>query len=237
MIFGSAWLIISPLISVIYQTIVFGVIAGIPTEGVPRPIFYLTSNILWGFFASVINGNSNTFTGNAGLFGKIYFPRMVVPISNLITVAFDFLIQLGLLFCLMLGYSLWGGYKINFNWTIIFIPIYLLHLGILGVGVGILISSLTTKYRDLIPLVGYVITLWQYLSPVVYTTDLIPEKFRNIYMLNPVTPVLMAFKNSILGIEYNNTKYMGISLCIAICIFTIGLILFNQIEKTFMDTV
>lgn len=237
MVFGSSWLIISPLLAVLYQTIVFGLIAGLSTDGVPRPLFYLTSNILWGFFSGTVNGNSSTFTGNAALFGKIYFPRMVVPLSNLVTLIFDFLIQFAMLLCLMLGYHFFGGYEMRIGWSILLLPVYLVHLGILGIGVGILISSMTTKYRDLIPLVGYMITLWQYLSPVVYTSDLIPDRFKSIYMLNPVTPVLMAFKNSMLGIESINTNYLLISFCVSAIIFSIGLIVFNQTEKTFMDTV
>lgn len=237
MIFGSAWLIIAPLLAVLTQTIIFGSIAGLSTDGVPRPIFYLTSNVIWSFFANTINGNSNTFTGNANLFGKIYFPRMVVPISNMITSALDFLIQFTMLICLMIGYHFIGGYEITMNWTVIFIPVYLLMLGILGVGVGILLSSLTTKYRDLIPLVSYGIALWMYLSPIVYSIELIPERYHGIYMLNPVTPVILAFKHSVLGIGNMDVGYMVISFCVGLFVFFLGLILFNQIEKTFMDTV
>ncbi|HAP22263.1 MAG TPA: ABC transporter permease [Lachnospiraceae bacterium] len=237
MVFGSAWLIISPLLSVLFHTIIFGGIAGLSTDGIPRPLFYLASNILWAFFANTVHGNSGTFTGNAGLFGKIYFPRIIVPISNLITSALDFFIQFVLLVCLMFGYHFWADYELAMNWTIAFIPVYLLQLGILGVGIGILISSLTTKYRDLIPLVGYGISLWMYLSPVVYSIDLIPKKFQGIYMLNPTAPVLLGFKYSIFGIGSIMVHYMLISLAVSLVIFFIGLLLFNQIEKTFMDTV
>lgn len=237
MVFGSAWLIISPLLSVLTYTIVFGAIAGLSTDGVPRPIFYLTTNILWTFFATTINGNSSTFIGNAALFGKIYFPRMVVPISNMITSALDFFIQFALLICLLLGYHFFAGYELAINWTIIFIPLYLLQLGILGVGVGIIISSLTTKYRDLLPLVSYGVSLWMYLSPIVYSIDLIPDRFRGLYMLNPTAPVLLCFKYSMLGTGSVEINYMLISLVVSIVLFFIGLVLFNQIEKTFMDTV
>lgn len=236
MILGPAWLIISPLFTIFTYTVVFGGIAGLSTDGVPRPLFYLAGSILWGFFSNGLISNSNTFIANAGLFGKIYFPRMVVPLSMVLTLVFDFLIQFALMLLLLLFYAVTGT-GIAWNWTVLFLPLYLLQLGLLSMGAGIIVSSLTTKYRDLNVLVGFGMQIWMYASPVVYSLTLIPEKFQSWFMLNPVTPVLLAFKYSFLGIGGIPYGYWGISWIVTLVILFGGIILFNQIEKNFMDTV
>lgn len=236
MILGPAWLIISPLFTILTYTIVFGGIAGLSTDGVPKPLFYLSGNIMWGFFANGVFSNSNTFTGNAGLFGKIYFPRMVVPISTMLTLLFDFLIQFSLMVLLMLFYII-RGVKFSYNWTIIYLPLYLLQLGLLAMGIGIIVSSLTTKYRDLGVLVNFGVQIWMYASPVIYSITLVPQKFQLLFMLNPVTPVLLAFKYSFFGIGEISYGFLGISWLMTLIIVIIGMIIFNQVEKNFMDTV
>lgn len=236
MILGPAWLIISPLFTIITYTIVFGGIAGLSTDGIPRPLFYLAGSILWGFFANSVVSNSTTFTANAGLFGKIYFPRMVVPLSMVLTLILDFFIQFALMLLLMLFYAATGT-GIAWNWTVVFLPLYLLQLGLLSMGTGIIVSSLTTKYRDLSVLVGFGMQIWMYASPVVYSLTLVPEKFRTLFLLNPVTPVILAFKYSFLGIGRIPYGYLGISWIVTLTVLFVGMILFNQIEKNFMDTV
>ncbi len=237
MILGPLWLIISPLLTMIAYTIVFGNIANLSTDGVPRPLFYLAGTILWSFFQNNVNTNSNTFVMNAPLFGKIYFPRMVVPISNVIIFVFDYLVQFGILLVMMCVYRFAYGYEFSANRTFAFFPLYLLMLGVMGMSVVIIISSLTTKYKDLIVLVGFGLHIWMYGSPVVYSLSLIPSEYQKIYMLNPVTPVLIAFKYSLFGVGTFPGIYLMLSTVFTVVVTIIGLGLFNHVEKTFMDTI
>lgn len=235
-ILGPLWLIFNPLITVSLYAFVFGGLAGLSTEGVPNFVFYLCSNSLWSFFATCLRETSNTFTANAGIMGKVYFPRLVMPISAVLTGMFDLIIQLGLLVTVMLGYSIMGT-NFNIGPKILLIPILILQTGMLGLGFGIIIAALTTKYRDLVILVGFGVQLWMYITPVVYAAELIPRKYLNIYMLNPMSPIMECWRNSIVssGIFYG--AYWGISWGITILVLVIGVILFSRIEKTFMDTV
>ena len=235
-ILGSAWLIINPICTIIMNTIVFGAIAGLSTDGVPRPIFYLAGNIIWVLYMDCLNNAASTFTGNAGLFGKIYFPRMVAPISSAITNIGDFFIKFGLLVVLSIVYMFFG-YKPDLQWSVILLPVILIQLALMGIGLGIIISSFTTKYRDLQVLVGFGMTIWMYLTPIVYSINEIPEKYMNMYLLNPVTPVVIIFKNAFLGvgdIPWINWAYSWIFTFV---VLFLGLIIFNRVEKTFMDTV
>lgn len=235
-ILGPAWLLISPLFTIITYAIVFGQIANLSTDGIPQLAFYLAGNVVWNFFSGVLNDVSNTFTHNAGIFGKVYFPRLVMPISTTITKFFDFCIQLCLLFAFILYYNM-NGQPIHMQATILLVPFVLLQIGFLGVGCGIIISSLTTKYRDLMVLVGFGLQMWLYASPVIYSITMIPEKLQKLYMLNPVTPGLLIFKNAFLGINSLPLKEWGISWIITLVILSIGIVIFNKVEKTFMDTI
>ena len=237
MILGPLWLIISPMLTMIAYTIVFGNIANLSTDGVPRPLFYLAGTILWSFFQNNVNTNSNTFVMNAPLFGKIYFPRMVVPISNVIIFAFDYLVQFGILLVMMCVYHFAYDYEFAINSTFALIPVYLLILGMMGMSVGIIISSLTTKYKDLIVLVGFGLHIWMYGSPVVYSLSLIPDKFQRLYMLNPVAPVIIAFKYSLFGVGTFPGMHLILSAIFTVVVSILGLGLFNHVEKTFMDTI
>ena len=168
--------------------------------------------------------------------GKVYFPRLVMPISTIITAMADFAIQLCLLVCLLIILALRGN-TINISLSIFFIPFVVLQIALLGFGVGIIVSSLTTKYRDLNVLVGFGVQLWMYASPVVYSVSLIPQKYQLIYLLNPVTPCLIVFRHAFLGIGEIPYKAWGISWVFTILILVAGVIIFNKVEKTFMDTV
>lgn len=235
-ILGPLWLIISPLFTVFTYTLIFGGIAGLSTDGIPQPLFYLSGYILWTFFSSNVSSNASTFTGNAGIFGKIYFPRLVIPISTSITLLLDFFVQ----FLLLMGLSLFyvfNGYEINWNHGMLLLPFLLLELFMLGMGIGIIISSMTTKYRDLSVLVGFGLHIWMYLSPVIYSTVLVPDRFMNLFMLNPVTPCLLIFKFAYFGIGDIPWNYWFISWIFTLSIFFIGIIVFNNVERTFMDTV
>lgn len=235
-ILGSAWLIINPICTVIMNTIVFGAIAGLSTDGVPMPVFYLAGNILWAFFAGCLNDAANTFTGNAGLFGKIYFPRMVTPISSAITQVGDFFIKFAL-FVIMSGIYMAFGYRVPITPSLLLIPVVLLQVGLLGMGLGIIISSFTTKYRDLQVLVGFGMAIWMYLTPIVYSVSEIPEKYLSLYLLNPVTPATMIFKHAVMGVGYIPWTYWAISWGVTAVVVVLGLMIFNRVEKTFMDTV
>lgn len=236
-ILGSAWLLINPICTVIMNTLVFGGIAGLSTDGVPKPIYYLAGNIVWTLFAGCLNDSATTFTGNAGLYGKVYFPRLVTPVSNAITQMGDFMIKIALLIVLCLFYRCTSGYRVDICVQMLLLPILMLQLALLGIGMGIIISSFTTKYRDLQVLVGFGMSIWMYLTPIVYTTDVIPEKYMQMYMLNPVTPIVMIFKKAFLGVSEIPWMAWGYSWVFTAVVIMLGIIIFNHVERTFMDTV
>lgn len=235
-ILGPLWLIFNPLVTVTLYAFVFGGLAGLATEGVPNFVFYLCSNSLWSFFAACLRETSNTFTANAGIMGKVYFPRLVMPISAVLTGMLDFIIQFGLLIVIMIGYSITGTH-FNLGPRLLLLPILILQTGMLGLGFGIIVAALTTKYRDLVILVGFGVQLWMYATPVVYTAALIPQKFMKIYMLNPMSPIMECWRNAVIGSGNFYWGYWWISWGVTILVLAIGVILFSKIEKTFMDTV
>lgn len=235
-ILGPGWLILNPLVTVVLYNIVFGNIAGLSTDGSPQFVFYLCSNAIWSYFAKCITETSNTFTANAGIMGKVYFPRLVMPISAVITGFLDLLIQLGML-AVALIYCMVVGTSLNITAMICITPILILQVALLGLGFGIIIAACTTKYRDLAVLVSFGVQLWMYASPVVYTTTTIPDNFRNIYMLNPMAPIISCWRYAILGTGEFPVGYWGISWVVTAAILSLGVILFSHIEKTFMDTV
>lgn len=235
-ILGPLWLIISPMITTLIYVFLFGNIAGLSTDGAPQIAFYLAGNAVWTYFASCVNQTSNTFVSNAGVFGKVYFPRMVVPVSTVLTSLIDFFIQLIMLLIIILIYVL-SGVGIGMNIWVLVTPLLVMQLGLLGMGVGIIVSSLTTKYRDLAILVNFGVQLWMYASPVIYSLNQIPEKYQFIYLLNPVSPIIVIFRYAFLGTGYIPLLSWGISWITTIVVLFLGVILFSQIEKTFMDTV
>lgn len=235
-ILGPLWLIINPLITVTLYALVFGNLAGLSTDGIPQFVFYLCSNALWTFFSTSLTQTSGTFTANAAIMGKVYFPRLVMPISSVITGMLDLSIQLGMLVVIMIGYAI-TGYQFNIGPTVLLAPVIIFQAGILGLGCGIIIAALTTKYRDLVVLVGFGVQLWMYATPVVYTAGLIPEKYTPIYMLNPMSPIMECWRSAVIGTGKFLWGYWGISWIITLMVLFIGVILFSKIEKTFMDTV
>jgi len=235
-VLGPMWLIFNPLITVSLYALIFGRLAGLSASGVPQFLFYLCSNALWAFFATCLTETSNTFTANAVIMGKVYFPRLVMPMSSVLTGMLDLLIQMAMLVLAMVGYCV-VGYDFGVNWSILLVPALILQVGLLGLGCGIIIASLTTKYRDLVILVGFGVQLWMYATPVVYTTGIIPQKYLGLYMLNPMASIIECFRSVILGIPTNAWLYWGISWIVTFVVLFIGVILFSKIEKTFMDTV
>ena len=235
-ILGPMWLVFNPLMTVSLYAFIFGHLAGLSANNVPQFLFYLCGNALWAFFATSLTETSNTFTANAAIMGKVYFPRLVMPMSSVLTGMLDLLIQLAMLVIAIAGYTI-VGYDFGIGLSIFLVPLLILQVGLLGLGCGIIIASLTTKYRDLVILVKFGVQLWMYATPVVYTTGIVPQKYFGIYMLNPMAPIIECFRSVILGIPTNAWQYWGISWIVTFVVLFIGVILFSKIEKTFMDTV
>ena len=235
-ILGPAWFIIQPLLQTVMFTLVFGSIAGISTDGAPKTVFYLAGITAWNYFANCLTRTSAVFTQNASLFGKVYFPRAVTPISiivsNLIEFAIGFALFLGFYF-----YFLAQGANIQPNAMLFALPGLILIMGFMGLGLGMLISAMTTKYRDLQYLVAFGVTLLMYATPVIYPLSAIPEQYRWIILANPMTGVIDTFRYSFLGTGDFNLYNLLYSAAFAIVIFFIGIAVFNRTEKNFMDTV
>lgn len=236
-ILGPIWIILNPFITSVIYTIVFGHIAGISTNGVPQVLFYMGSNAIWSFFAACLTRTAGTFTSNAGIFGKVYFPRLTTPISTVISSAIDLFIQL-LMFGLFWIYFLVRE-EIHPNWWgMPLLPIVLLQLGCLGMGFGVVVSSLTTKYRDLAMLVGFGVSLWMYATPVVYPMSQIQNPvLRTAVNINPVTQAVETFRFIVLGTGEISLFWWGVTVLITAVVLAGGVLLFNKVEKTFMDTV
>ena len=236
-ILGPAWIFLNPLFSSVIYAFVFGGIAGISTDGVPPMLFYLCSNAAWLFFSTCVVGNARTFTENAGVFGKVYFPRLTVPISNILSAVIQFCVQM-VLVVLFLAYFLLQG-QVAPNWSAwLLIPVVLLHLGMLGMGCGIIVSSLTTKYRDLAVLVDFAVQLWMYITPIVYPMSELGDGFmKTILMINPVTAPVELLRYAVLGEGAIMPGPLALSWGITITVLLIGIMIFNKVEKTFMDTV
>lgn len=235
-ILGPLWFILQPLFTTIVFTIIFGNIANIPTDGLPPMLFYMAGIVTWNYFASCLTQTSNTFVINAGIFGKVYFPRLAVPVSVVITNLLTFAIQFSLFLVFMLYFYL-NGSSIQPNIWILLAPFLLIQMAALGLGVGILVSSLTTKYRDLTFAVGFGVQLWMYATPVVYPLSQIPEKWQWLIALNPMTAIVETFRYAFLGAGTVQPMLLGISLSMTIIILSVGIVLFSRVQKTFMDTV
>ncbi len=234
---GSLWYLIQPVLTVIMNMVVFGGIAHMSTDGVPQALFYLAGNVCWFYFSDCLNQTSSTFLANQGIFGKVYFPRMVVPISTVISNLLRFGVQLGL-FVAMYFYFFIKGTDVCPNWTILTVPILVVMMAGLGLGFGILISSLTTKYRDLTILFTFVVQLWMYATPIVYPISMVTsEKLRTIIMLNPMTSIIEAFKYATLGQGYFSWGALGYSFAFMTILLIWGIVVFNKVQRSFMDTV
>ncbi len=236
-VLGPAWIFLTPLFSSIVQAFVFGGIAGIETDGVPMMLFYLCSNAIWAFFASCLTNNASTFTANAYVFGKVYFPRLTTPISNVLSSMIRFAIQMILVLAFMAYFLMQGA--VSPNWSAwIMVPVELIHLGILGMGFGIIISSMTTKYRDLVVLVDFGVQAWMYLTPIVYPLSTVTEGWmKDLLMINPVTSAVEVLRYAILGKGTIDMGYYGLSWGITLAVAVLGIMIFNKVERNFMDTV
>ena len=236
-ILGPLWYLIQPILTVIMNMVVFGGIANMSTDGVPQALFYMAGNVCWFYFSDCLNQASSTFVTNQGMFAKVYFPRMVVPISTVLSNLLRFGIQVGLFVVFWLYYFATGS-NISLNWTILLVPILVLMLAGLGLGFGVLISSFTTKYRDLTILFTFVVQLWMYATPIVYPISMVTnETLRTIIMLNPMTSIIEAFKYATLGQGYFSWGALGYSFAFMSILLVWGIVIFNKVQRSFMDTV
>jgi lipopolysaccharide transport system permease protein len=235
-ILGPLWFFIQPLLTTLMFMLVFGKIAGISTGGVPPILFYLGGLTVWNYFSESLRLTTDTFVKNAGLFGKIYFPRIISPVSVVASNIVKFGIQL-FLFLAVFFYYYFSGTGIQPNLTLLLLPVYIFIIAILALGFGMIISAMTTKYRDLTFLIQFGVQLWMYATPVIYPISKIPEKYRGIIMANPVSYIVEAFKYGFTGSGMFSPGGLLYSFSFSIVLFFISLIVFNRVEKTFMDTV
>lgn len=235
-ILGPLWYLIQPLMTTLIFTVIFSVVAKIPTDGLPPVMFYLSGLVAWRYFADCLQKTSNTFVSNAGIFGKVYFPRLTVPVSVIISN----LVSMGIQLILFAGFWLFfymKGAAIQVRPSLIFLPLLILQMAALSLGCGIIVSSLTTKYRDLTQLVGFGVQLWMYASPVVFPVRIISEKYQWLMALNPMSQVIESFRYMTMGVGSVNAGYMTLSVALTLLILGCGVVLFSRVEKSFMDTV
>ncbi|NTW12065.1 MAG: ABC transporter permease [Anaerolineales bacterium] len=236
-VLGPLWYLIQPLLTTITFTVVFGRIASLPTDGLPQFLFYMSGTVVWSYFAECLNKTSNTFVQNANLFGKVYFPRMAVPVSILLSNLITFAVQFALFLAFVLFFALRGA-DVSFHWEwIALTPVLILIMAGLGLGFGVIISSLTTKYRDLRFLVQFGVQLLMYASPVIYPVSSIPERFQPLILANPMTPIIEAFRYAFLGAGTVDPLHLAYSFVFMLVVVFAGSLIFNRVEQTFMDTV
>lgn len=235
-ILGPLWYLIQPLLTTITFTVIFGNIAQLPTDGLPQFLFYMSGTVIWTYFAECLTKTSNTFVNNANLFGKVYFPRMAVPVSILISNLITFGIQFAFFLVFMFFFAL-NGSAVRPNLWVLFSPVLILMMAGLGLGFGIIISSLTTKYRDLRFLVQFGVQLLMYATPVIYPSSAIPERFQTLIKLNPMTPIVETFRFAFLGAGSVHPLDLLYSFGFMVVIVIVGAVMFNRVEATFMDTV
>ena len=236
-ILGGLWFVITPVLSVIVYVAVFGGIANIPTDGIPPMLFYLLGISVWSYFSTCLSTTSNSFVTNADIFGKVYFPRIIMPLVSVTTNLLTFGIQLAIFIAFYIYY--WAtGTELVIHWQIVLFPFLVLLLALMAVGFGMIFSSMTTKYRDLQIMLTKIISLWVYITPVIYPLSLVTnEKLHLAMSLNPVTPVMEAIKYSLLGQGQFSWLWLGYSALATLILLICGLALFNKVQKSFMDTV
>jgi lipopolysaccharide transport system permease protein len=235
-ILGPAWHIIQPLLTALTFTLVFGRMAGLSTDGTPPFLFYMSGYVLWTYFSTCLDNTARTFVANAPLLGKVYFHRLVIPISLVASNLIAFGIQIGILLTIMAVYAVSGVPLHVTSWALL-TPLYLLLLAGYALGFGVIICALTTRYRDLRHLISFGIQLLMYATPVIYPLSSVPERYQWISRLNPLTPVLEGFRRGFVGAGTVEASQLGISLGVMLAVLVVGLMLFSRIERTFMDTV
>ena len=235
-ILGPLWFVIQPVMTTLVFTLVFGNIAGISTDGLPKLLFYLSGITCWNYFSETLTKTSETFTANASIFGKVYFPRIIIPLSIVVSS----LLKLGVQFVLFLVFASWfymQGANFVPTWAVVLFPFIVLIMATMGLGMGMIISSLTTKYRDLRFLLTFAVQLLMYATPVIYPASSLPEKYRWIIAANPMTPIIESFRYGFLGAGQLSMGSLAYSASFTLVVLVVGTVIFNRVEKTFMDTV
>lgn len=235
-ILGPLWHIIRPLFTTLTFTVVFGRMAGLSTDGTPPFLFYMLGNVVWGYFSGCLDSTSRTFVDNAGLLSKVYFHRLVMPISTVISNLVSFGIQFGM-FLIALAYFHWSGGRLHFTAWVALAPLLLIMLAGYGLGAGIIVSAMTTRYRDLRHLVAFGVQLLLYLTPVIYPLSSVPAQYAWLARLNPLTPILESFRLGFLGVGTTSIPELVSSFGVMCVLLAVGLMLFTRVERTFMDTV
>jgi len=236
-VLGPTWYLIQPALTTIMYMVVFGGIAKISTDGLPQPLFYLAGIVVWQYFSDCLNKTSSTFTANQNIFGKVYFPRLIVPLSTVTSNLIRMFIQL-FLFALVYVYYVYTGVHISPNIYILLMPLLIILLAGLSLGFGIIISSMTTKYRDLTILFTFVVQLWMYATPIIYPLSTITdERIRLAMMINPITSIVEAFKYGTMGVGTFSWGMLGYSFGFTVVLLIIGIVVFNKVQRSFMDTV
>ncbi len=235
-ILGPLWYIIQPVITTVVFTVIFGNIAKLSTDGLPPFLFYMAGNTVWSYFSTCLVSTSSTFTANAGIFGKVYFPRLSMPVSVVISNLISFAIRL-IIFLLFEAYFMLAGADIHPNGWILILPLLVLIMALMGLGFGIIISSLTTKYRDLQQLVGFGVQLLMYATPVIYPLSTLQGNWRWLILANPMTPIVEIFRLAFLGTSAIDPISLLYSAAFTAVVFLAGALIFNHVETTFMDTV
>lgn len=237
-VLGPLWYVIQPMMTTVMYMVVFGGIAKISTDGLPQPLFYLAGICFWQYFADCLNKTSNTFVANAGIFGKVYFPRLITPLSDAMSNLVRFSIQFTLFLAVYLYYQLFTDVQIHTNWYALLIPVLVVMLAGLALGFGILFSSMTTKYRDLQLLLSFFVSLWMYATPVIYPLSTITNpKLMLIMQLNPLTGIIEFFKYGMLGVGCHEWWMLGYSFAFMVVLLGFGIVVFNKVQRSFMDTV
>lgn len=235
-ILGPLWFLIQPIFTTVMYMFIFGGLAGISTDGAPQPLFYLSGIMLWNYFNEAFKVSSNVFVTNANVFGKVYFPRLVVPLAGITSNLLKMIIQLGLFIAVYIYFYATGA-KLSVNWTIILFPYLIFLIAFHAMSWGMIVSSLTTKYRDLTQLVNFGVQLFMYATPVIYPLSAAPEKYRFVLELNPLTPIFEAFKYSCMGcgsLDWGGLLYSTIFMLVTLFF---AVLIFNRVERNFMDTV
>ena len=236
-IFGLGWYFISPLISTLIYIVIFSRVAGIQTDGIPEPLFYLSGVCLWNYFSQCLTKIAETFSSNSDLFGKVYFPRLIIPISQVVSHLFRFSIQMLLFVIVYVIYAI-IGVDVHPNWYLLLFPVLVLMLGFTAMGLGLIITSLTTKYRDLKNFFGVFVSLWMYATPIVYPMSVIEnETLKTVMRLNPLTSIIEAFKYGSMGAGEFSWGWLAYSFGVMLVLLFVGILMFNRKQKQFIDTI
>lgn len=236
-IFGLGWYFISPMISTAIYIIIFSRVAGIPTDGIPQPLFYLSGVCLWNYFSQCLTKISETFSTNSDIFGKVYFPRLIIPMSQVVSFLFRFSIQISLFVIVYAVYAILGT-QVAPNWYLLLFPVLVMMLGGIAMGFGLIITSLTTKYRDLKNFFGVFVSLWMYATPIVYPMSVIKNQtLAHVMRLNPLTSITEAFKYGAMGAGEFSWGWLAYSFAIMLILLLVGMLMFNRKQKLFIDTI